>query len=220
VPSGGCIRLRWRGGRRHTATEREVADRQQPDQCDRQPGRRAALGLRLNRCGSGRARACRLCPGRRGSGPVELGRQPLDGFGLGERKVRSQLLGLAQRAAGAVELALRGKQLGLHEMRLGAVGVVFQHLGDHRVGIGHPAAVRRVVDLLDGGVARWGRAGLRQCKRWHAECHDKGEGEGGEQSLKHEDFPVRSCREGRYGITLGAQYWPDLTGRSYPGKTS
>jgi hypothetical protein len=80
-----------------------------------------------------RARAW-LRSGRRGSGPVELGREPLDGLGLGERQVGRQLLGLGQCASGVVELALRGKQLGLHEMRLRALGMVLQHLGDHRVG--------------------------------------------------------------------------------------
>jgi hypothetical protein len=59
---------------------------------------------------------------------------------------------------------LRRKEFGLDEMGLGAVGVALEHLLDHRVGVGHPAAVGRVVDLLDGGLAGGRRIGLCQRK--------------------------------------------------------
>jgi len=74
--------------------------------------------------------------------------------------------------------------------------MILQHLRDHGVGIGHAPAVGRFVDLLDGGVFRRGRLGPGLRERGQAQCQGKGEGEGGEHSLEHEIFPVRSCAGG------------------------
>ena len=98
----------------------------------------------------------------RGSTPCQLTLQPCKRLGLGIRAARIELLSLGQLFAGAGEISCLGRNLRLHEVRLGATGVIAQHLVHELLRLLEVTGVGRLVNLVNGRIGGEHRTGTGQ----------------------------------------------------------